>query len=514
MKKYFSSILFIAIVLLSLIPFFKPGLFNVHDPTSIIRIWSLKLTLLDGQIPAAWSNYLNQGYGYPLFLYYAPVFSYLGAIFSLVSPSYLIALKLTLIFLTLFGAWGMFKLSGYLAAIAYTFLPYHASSLYVRGSYAEFTTIVLLPWLLYYWQQPLKRHNFFITTFLTCLFFLSHNSLPFLFLPMLLIWIAYYQKASYKIAFLSLLSSIFLGSWYFYPVFWERNLVQIDQIAKLTKLEDHALNISQLWHSPWGYGGSSRAVDGMSFMLGKFQLVLAFITFFYVLLGQKFKFPTIFFIFIFVIYSFASLDLSLPLWGIFPSLAIVQFPWRTLAFASFALSALIQIPSQISKSYKIPFLFLTILGLVYFNLKFFTPELSVVTNDATLLSQEKLDTVAKDKIPEYLPLYMPQFPTTAAEVSTLTKTATRIYGSFSQLESGALRVPIAYMPQWELAVNGQIYEINPSSLGLIETVVSFAPATYEINLSWRRTLGEQLSILITLLTLFFMIGYSRGYIFK
>lgn len=512
MKKHLTFLLLLLPPLLTLLPLFSNGLFNVHDPTSVVRIFTLRQTLLDGQIPAAWTNLLNHNYGYPLFLYYAPVFSYLGALLSFITPSYILALKLALIILVLAGSFGMYKLAGTLAAIAYTLLPYHASTLYVRGSYAELVTMSLLPWLLYVWQQPLNRRRFLSTALLTSLFLLSHNTLPFLFIPALLIWIYYYQRTSLKLATLSLVTSVLLSSWFLLPVLFERNLVQIDLTATATSLTTHALRLSQLWHSPWGYGGSSSGVgDSMSFMLGKFQLVLGSVTLLYLLAKKHFTFPSLFFFGTFIIYSFSSLDLSLPLWDLFPPLRIVQFPWRTLAFATFGLTAFIQLPNSLTKFTKSSYLLLAVCFMLFFNLKFFKPEIKETYIDSDLLTQEKLDITARDKIPEYLPSTMPEFPSASAtEILGLTKTAATLSGLIDHPTTSPLTLPLAYMPQWQLSLNGQPVSVVTDLAGLVTTAESLSPGDYQVRLSWHRTVIEKLGLTLSLISLIFMIGYSRG----
>ncbi|PIW08613.1 hypothetical protein COW38_00390, partial [Candidatus Collierbacteria bacterium CG17_big_fil_post_rev_8_21_14_2_50_45_7] len=127
-----KKLLLIIPLILTLIPLFHTGLFDVHDPTSILRFATLSGTLGSGQFPATWTNSLNQGYGYPLFLYYAPVFSYLGVFLKLFLPTYLITLKVSLVVLVSFAGFGMYQLmkrflgeyGALVAATAYTLLPY------------------------------------------------------------------------------------------------------------------------------------------------------------------------------------------------------------------------------------------------------------------------------------------------------------------------------------------------------------------------------------------------------
>ncbi len=517
MNKILPFLLLSLPILLTLLPLARPGLFDVHDPTSVIRFYTLSETLRAGQFPAAWTNLLNQGYGYPLFLYYAPIFGYLGVLIKTIVSTYILSLKFALAILTIIGGWGMYRLlaqtnryAALVASAAYTLLPYHAGSLYVRGSYAELATMAALPWLLHFWQKPQTPKLTIITTAtITSLFFLSHNTLPLIFLPALLIWIILWQRSSWRGTLLSLAMNLGLISWFYFPVIFERGLVQVDSIATTTKLSDHALAFRQLWHSPWGYGGSAAgiAADGMSFMLGKFQLVLAAISAVYLTLRRHWSQSAAFFVGLLVIYSFLTLDLSIPLWDLFPALSVVQFPWRSLAFATFGLAGLSGLFVQfIPKKFQFGCTLLAVGCLLFFNLKFFVPQSYVGYRDADLLSQEKLDTVARNKIPEYLPAQMPSFPPTSFS-DGLIHTPIDVSGTLLLHEPGPVVIGTAFMPQWGLSVDGQRSPISPSADGKIQTTDSFSPGHHQLQLAWHRTLVERIGIWITSGTLLLMVGW-------
>ena len=512
-----KKLLLIIPLILTLIPLFHTGLFDVHDPTSILRFATLLGTLGSGQFPATWTNSLNQGYGYPLFLYYAPVFSYLGVFLKLFLPTYLITLKVSLVVLVSFAGFGMYQLmkrflgeyGTLVAATAYTLLPYHASTLYVRGSYAEGVTWALLPWLLYFWSSVKRDHRWVaITSLVTSLFFLSHNSLPFAFIPFLLIWILLFKTKDVTSTLLTLILSALASFWFLLPVLFERGLVQLDQQALLTNYSDHFLHLGQLWHSPWGYGGSAKLgeVDGMSFMLGKFQLALSVIGLAIVTLKKKWNPKIIFFVSMLLFYAFMTTTISSPVWQLITGLQILQFPWRLLAFASFALAAITgYLVEFVPEKLQMVTTLLVVSLLLIFNLKFFQVKRVVDYNDSSFLSQEKLDTAAKDKIPEYLPSTMSTFPTTHASDS-LSRTTTSVSGSIDRKTAGPLTINTAYMPQWQLTLNGLKQPISPNEKGFIATVNDFQPGNHTVSLTWHRTQIENIGIWISGLTVIVMIG--------
>jgi hypothetical protein len=56
----------------------------------------------------------------------------------------------------------------------------------------------------------------------------------------------------------------------------EKKYIWADYVAKLTVYKDHFLCIRQIWNSPWGFGQSIPGCqfDGMSFQIGKIQIIL------------------------------------------------------------------------------------------------------------------------------------------------------------------------------------------------------------------------------------------------
>jgi len=512
-----KKIAILIVILLVLLPLFKTGLFDVHDPTSVIRFYALHESLKFGQFPAAWTNLLNQGFGYPLFLYYAPVFSYLGVILKLFVPTYILSLKLSLGVMVILAALGMYKLmskyagelGALVATIAYTLLPYHAATLYVRGSYSEGMVWALLPWLLYLWSKDVRdKYWIVLTSVVTALFFLSHNSLPFVFIPFLIIWILLHPGKSWRPIILAATFSMGLSMWFLLPVFFERNLVQIDRIAEATVYSDHFLSPGQLWHSAWGYGGSARIgeVDGMSFMLGKFQLMITALSLVVIALVKKWNRQILYFLGVIIFYTLMTTSYSAGIWSLVPNLSILQFPWRLIAFASFGISCLTAyfvhfLPRKLQLLTSLVLMF----GLIFFNLKFFAPQTQIGYLDQDLLSQEKLATVAKDKIPEYLPASMPSFPTTIS-ADGLVHSPVSVSGSLINQEAIPLTLSTAYMPQWQLTINGTKVGIVPNEAGLITTVIPVQAGQNNLSLTWHRTQVENLGLGLSALTILLMIG--------
>lgn len=517
MKKIhlFPTIILIVSVFLTLLPFLKPGLFDVHDPTSAFRLYTLVDTIKAGQFPAAWNNSLNFGYGYPLHLYYAPLFGYLGALVLPIFGSYEIAVKVALLIASLVGTTGIYNLllqfgiyPSILGAIAFTYLPYRAGALYVRGSYAEFLAMSLLPWVLYFWSKPQKSYKVIASTAIfTALLLLSHNTLLILVVPIIILMIFLFQRKYLFSSILSLGLSLGLAAWFLMPVLLERSFVQVEVVARLTNFKDHFLALSQLWYSPWGYGGSTAGVagDNMSFMIGKGQLLLSglgALTLFY---SKKWKL-LILYISIVLVATYLSLSTSQFVWEKISVLSIIQFPWRTLAIIGVGISLLAGIsaglfPHKWQMLASLVFSFL----IIYTNFSYFKPQEYRNYNNDILSSASNLGPLVKNKIPEYLPTWMPT-PITTRQDDGLTRTPIQVNGTVNLADTSSLTINTAYMPQWEMKLNGLDQPIKPNDQGLITTVNEVHSGENSVLVTWHRTTVENIGLFVSACSILVVIG--------
>lgn len=506
---------FLVSIGLTLIPFLKPGLFDVHDPTSAFRLYTLVQTLHAGQFPAAWTNLLNFGFGYPLHIYYAPLFGYLGALIFPLFQSYEVVIKVVLLIGSLIGTCGIYylltqygKSAAILGAVAYTFLPYRASALYVRGSYAEFFAMSLLPWVLYAWRFPQnRRHTIAFTALVTALFALSHNTLPILAAPIICLMLVLFQRKSVSGSLITSILSLGLSAWFIIPVLFEKSFVQVDTIARLTNFHDHFVAIPQLWYSPWGYGGSAPGVvnDHMSFMIGKGQLLLALFGS-GVLLWRKHWRNLILYCTIILFATYLLLDSSNFLWEHVSLLSIMQFPWRTLAVVGVGVSVLAGVSiSTFPSKWRMPLSIVLSLLIIYSNWRYFRPQEYRMYNNDILSSMGNLDPLVREKIPEYLPQWMPTFPN-ARQDDGLTRTATTVFGTVQLSDPSPVIIQTAYMPQWDLQIDGAHVPIAPTSTGRITTTTDMSAGNKTISLTWHRTRVENISLAVSAVSIIVVIG--------
>lgn len=142
MKKDF---LVIFLILLFIVPTFfrliRPGFFPMQDDLQAFRIQQMDKCFDDMQIPCRWVPDAGYQYGYPQFIYYPPSVYYLGAILHRAGLQYIDAVKILFVLGYIASALAMFVLirsflgrwPGVAAALIYSYVPYKAVEVYVRG---------------------------------------------------------------------------------------------------------------------------------------------------------------------------------------------------------------------------------------------------------------------------------------------------------------------------------------------------------------------------------------------
>jgi len=162
----------------------------------LVRLHQLVVNLRAGVFPARWMPDAAYGLGYPFFNFYASLPYYIAALFKLLGFGFISAIKLTQILGFLTAAASMYPLakrlfhqeaSAILAALAYTYAPYHLVNVYVRGdALSEFYAFVFYPLIL--WALLRLRDSFSVVN-ITCValaygaLILTHNVSALIFSP-------------------------------------------------------------------------------------------------------------------------------------------------------------------------------------------------------------------------------------------------------------------------------------------------------------------------------------------
>jgi hypothetical protein len=349
----------------------SPYLPSVHDQYQAERVYEMTRAIAFGQLPPRYVLDLGFGYGYPLFNYYAPLPYYIGSFFTLLSFDLIVATKIMysigflLAFLTMFYVtrltWGTG--GALLSAVLYTFAPYHAVQLYVRGSIGELYAYAFFPLVFLFLrevsQRKLKLKNIFWGALGTTLFLVSHtisiyiiSLIVFCFCSVALVYFylrvkpVLNQKIIKKLftRTIILLVPYLLTAYFWLPAFGEISSTQLNlSSGNDVDYNMHFLNLSQIWHSNWGYAGSAgqNELDGMSFMAGKLQIVFGTLgALLFIFMSKRAPHKLEFFSVctLVLISTFLTLSASTNIWQNVPYMNLIQFPWRMLSYLIFGLS--------------------------------------------------------------------------------------------------------------------------------------------------------------------------------
>jgi hypothetical protein len=365
------------LIIPAMLPLAAPGyFFKAHDGShSVSYLVEFDQAIRDGLIWPIWGPDYAVGFGYPVWLVYAPLAYFLAEIFHLLGFGLTVAVKLTWAFGFLLGAAGMYRLgrrwwgpaAGLIAALAYTYAPYHLVQIYVRGALAEFLALAWFPWVLLafveLWDDPRPGRVAWAALALGALM-LTHSQAPVMYVPFLagfvlfkavtfpspggshavrarltpLIW------SGVAFALGGLLGAIFMA-----PLLLERRF-----IADLSWLHDtyyygrHFVFPSQFLSAFWGFGYSVEgAADGMSFQLGLMQVLGAAVGALAVFsrsgrVGRRLphRLDALFLVVLSVATIFLMTPAAKPIWDALPLVNLMQFPWRLLALTTVTLALL------------------------------------------------------------------------------------------------------------------------------------------------------------------------------
>lgn len=356
--------MFLLLVLIITIPAFisllNPWYFSMHDFQHVARLFLLDTGIHQGTLFPRWVDMLGFNFGYPLFNFYPPLIYYIAEIARLMGASYTWAIKAMVIAGYLVGAVGVYllgrtlfmkRVSAVVASVLFTFFTYHATLVFVRGAFAEFWGMNLLPYAFLSLEHLRERKSAQSAAWFGLVFALIVLSHVFVAFPFIIFCGTYilltlpWEKS--KIRYLVSMmvgGSLGLGlsAFFWLPSMLERSFTLVDTILtrELASYTIHFVQPMQLWFSPWGYGGSGAGyADGMSFQLGKLHILAAlgsFLVFSFGLLRKKITQPTVIrygsYVVLLCVSLFLTTEYSRPVWDAIPQLQYLQFPWRMLSF--------------------------------------------------------------------------------------------------------------------------------------------------------------------------------------
>lgn len=517
LKTYWTLLLLVVLSIFSFLPFLQPGFFNFHDNTQVERVFEMGNALKDGMFPVRWVKNLGYGYGYPIFNYYSPLPYYIGGVLNITGINALLATKITFIIGILFSGVFMYylvkefygKTAGLAASILYVYFPYHAVDIYVRGDIDEVYAYAILPIVILsviklYYSVRLSPDFLSNATWIILLGIslaavaISHNLTAFMLFILLIILIPIifkYTENKSKLSlyyFLGFLLGFSLSAFYTLPVIFEMQHTNVmSQIGGGANFGDHFVCAPQLWDSLWGFGGSTKGcLDGMSFKLGKLNILLVLLSMVLLILSLRLK--IIISNKLLLMSSFALLFVSILfmtgvshfLWNLIPNMAFVQYPWRFLNFAGLFLSIIAgftvyTLSNLYNKKVSVGLSVFLILITLVFNVKLFNPKEIQPYENNYYTDTAHIQWETSKISDEYMWKGFKK-PREAFEVKNkplelilgkgmltdVFETTNQISATANIQESSILKAGIAYFPAWKLYVNGKDHKYQIKNDGL------------------------------------------------
>lgn len=498
--KFFSKNILIVLLLLiipSFVSLIRVGFYSMHDDLQAFRIFEMDKCIVDLQIPCRWIPDMGYGYGYPQFNYYPPSAYYLGEIFHLIGFQFIDATKLLFIFGFVASAFSMYlflkdwlsKFPALFGALLYTYAPYKAVDVYVRGAMSEFMALIFFPLIFWAILKLVKTGKTRYVVYLglsTGLLLITHNLMPLIFLPVAAIWtitLVVLEK-SWRILpkiILGVLLGVGLAAFFSLPVAFERQYAHIESIVGgYFDYRMHFVDVRQLFLSNyWGYGSSvwgpydemSLSTGQIHALMGVLALVLALMNF---KRNRKLSTLTIILFITTLGILFMMHQKSSPIWSALPFMTFLQFPWRFLGDSVFLLSVLaalsihfiLQMDSSFFKKIRLGYFFASfvILGVLALHLGFFQPHAWVNISDKDKFSGKSWDKQLTISIFDYLPIYAKLPPTSlapekpevlegVANFESYKKGSDFQYGNVSVSKEALLRLPLFDFPGMKVMVD-------------------------------------------------------------
>lgn len=471
----------------------------MHDDLQAFRIQQLDKCIQDFQIPCRWIPDMGYQYGYPQFNFYPPSVYYLGELFHLAGFQFIDAAKIVFALGFILSALGMYlfigswlgKWPGFVAAILYTYVPYKAVNVYVRGALSEFWALVFYPFIFWASYQLIKTGKTKYIIFLALAvggLFTTHNLMPVIFFPLAAVWVLIQLLVQKKWKVLPKLIAagalgLGLASFFILPVAMEREYVHLETIVGgYFDYRQHYVSLEQLfWSNFWGYGSSVWGDwDGMNMSTGQIHFILAFVTFFLAFATFKKQKEVSFVAMVFFGLEMAVLFMihqkSSPVWAQIKFLEYLQFPWRFLSDSVFLLAMLGGIGIYLIQMQKVV-LFKTleaskflgaviIAALFYMYISFFVPHTWLDITDTDKFTGKSWNKQLTISIFDYLPIYAklppiqpapdkPEVMDGSAEFANWDKGSNWQQGKVSVKTMSNFRLPLFDFPGMEVKANGQ-----------------------------------------------------------
>jgi hypothetical protein len=496
MNKFFKKeiILPILIVIFTVPLFFsllRPGFFPMQDDLQAFRVQQMVKCLQDLQIPCRWIPDMGYQYGYPQFNFYPPSVFYLGALLNLVGIQVIDTVKILFILGFVLSALTMFvflkALAGewpaFVGAALYSFAPYKAAEVYVRGSLSEFWAFVFFPLIFWSALQLIRSGKIRYLAWLAVslgLLLTTHNLMSFIFLPIFASWVlaAIFVWKKWRVLPKVILASLLglgLAAFFTIPVIFEGKFVHLETLTGgYFDFRQHFVNLTQLFISNhFGYGSSYLGSnDDLSLSVGQIHWVLGALALVLGLMNLKRKRQLAILILVLSAWELVVLFLmhqrSTFVWEVFPALKWLQFPWRFMSDSVFLLSLLgalaVYFVSDLNRRWGMVLGIAAIAGVLLLHGNFFQPRDWFNLSDQEKFSGGNWEKQLTISIFDYLPVYaklppnkkapeLPEVLDGEAQFLSYKKGSNYQTGSVEVKKKATIRLPLFDFPGMQVKVD-------------------------------------------------------------
>lgn len=351
----FAPILIVVLTVIPLaVPYLQPGYQFADDRFApYLRVEALRSALAEGQFPPRWFADFDGGYGSPYPMFYAMLFYGVAAAFTVAGMSVGAAIELTAFLAIAAAALAMFVLvrslwgdrSGILAAVLYTYAPYHLVDAFVRGALSELAAFVWFPLIVYTTYQAIESRQvkWLLLSGLTIGgLILTHNLMPIVFLPVILgllgvIGVLRSPGARSRWTAIAVLGGaaalgLLVSAYFWLPIVFERGLLRLEYFLQY---DYHGDFVGRGTLFAWSSGESPHTSIGL-ILVG--AGILGALTALWRASRSSHKAIAVSALGAGLFFLFMTTRRSVWIWDHVPLLAFVQFPWRFLAPASFCLA--------------------------------------------------------------------------------------------------------------------------------------------------------------------------------
>ncbi|HET7098727.1 MAG TPA: glycosyltransferase [Patescibacteria group bacterium] len=495
----------VPIILLTLltIPAFynllRPGFFPMQDDLQAFRVYEMDRCYDDLQIPCRWVPDAGYQYGYPQFNFYPPFPYYIGAGLHRVGIQYIDSVKILFVAGYILSAMAMYLListlfksswAGIVAGAIYTYIPYKAVEVYVRGALSEFWAQIFFPLIFWAIYKLIKsgEKKYVIWLGVSIAFLATtHTLMTMIFAPIAGLWAIYWLFSEkwnnlIKVVWGGLFG-FGLSAFFLLPVIFEKKFVHVESLLSgYFDYRAHFVSLYKLFLSTeWGYGSSGFPNEQLNLSLGIIQWVVGLGAIILALANFKKnrKFSLLaFYLSLVTLFSIFMIHMkSSFIWTMIPPLWYLQFPWRFLAVSIFLLCLLTGFFIHFSGKYKYILGVLIITIAFAANISFFVPKSWLNISDIEKFSEISWEKQLTISIFDYLPIYgvLPPWSKATDYPEVLSGNLRFVeYKKGSNFQTGIveatkdslIRIPLFDFPGMEVKVDGKkIYHDNNNCSG-------------------------------------------------